>query len=135
MTGLSAKPSECEVTISLNEMIKWNIKEPGVAGVYTAAGGSYKLGRPVLHHIRGRFTLYVGCTLDGYTCDGGCWEVTSVVGGIGDVYLRSSTAPSLCPADSRMKRKEWKTHWRYMKKGGAMIDAREFSVKCKSHLS
>ena len=55
VTGLSEKPSECEVTISLRQDIVRDIKDPGVAGVYRATG-SYCRGRPVLQHSGGLFT-------------------------------------------------------------------------------
>ncbi len=36
--SLSEKPSDCEVTISLIEDIKSDIREPGVLGLYGDAG-------------------------------------------------------------------------------------------------
>ena len=118
-TGLSEKPSECEVTISLSLDIERDIMEPGVAGVYRA-DGSYSRGRPVLQHSWGRFTL---------TMDEGCWWVQSVVGGA--LYLESGSAPSHCPADPRAARNgsEGLTYWRYNKQG-VLTESSGISVKC-----
>ena len=105
VTGLSEKPSECKVTISLSQDIVRTImdKGEGVAGVYTA-GGSYRRGRPVLHHSGGLFILSVPYD---------CWYVQAGVGG--DSYLYSGSAPSQCPADPRAARNErgGRTHWVY----------------------
>ena len=121
VTGLSEKPSECEVTISLSRDIVRDIMEPGVAGVYRA-NGSYRQGRPVLQHSGGLFTLSVYA---------GCWRVESGDGG--DEYLRSGSAPSQCPADPRAARDErrgW-THWRYnSKQRGYNRESSGISVKC-----
>ena len=109
MTGLSEKPSECEVTISLSQDIVRNIMDPGegVAGVYRAEG-SYRRGRPVLQHSGGLFTLSLR----------GGWSVEeSPYSYSGLLYLYSGSAPSMCPADPRAARNksEGLTHWRYNK--------------------
>ena len=126
VTGLSEKPSECEVTISLSRDIKREILDgvgvgEGVAGVYTG-DGSYRRGRPVLHHSGGLFTLSVG----GW----GCWRVQSGVGGVW--YLYSGSAPSQCPADPRAARNERRgeTHWSYWSKRGGITESSGISVKC-----
>jgi len=118
VTGLSVKPSSaCEVTISLSQDIERDIRDPGVAGVYTATG-SYLWGRPVLQHSGGLYTLSV------YEYDG-CWWVGS--------GLYSGSAPSQCPADPRAARNErlGETHWRYRsKQSGNFTESRGISVKC-----
>ena len=126
VTGLSEKPSECEVTISLSRDIKREILDgvgvgEGVAGVYTG-DGSYRRGRPVLHHSGGLFTLSV---------DYSCWRVQSGVGC--DLYLYSESAPSQCPADPRAPRNErlGETHWSYVsKQAGRTESSSGISVKC-----
>ena len=122
VTGLSEKPSDCEITISLSEAIGRAIREPGVAGVYMG-DGSYCNGRPVLQHSEG-YTLYV---------QGACWRLSFGLGGHG--YLYSGTAPSLCPADPRASRnvlREW-SHWEYKNKKGEYTETKEISVKCNEH--
>ena len=120
VTGLSEKPSECEVTISLSRDIKRDIRDKGVTGVYTG-DGSYHRGRPVLHHSGGLFTLSV---------DYSCWRVQSGVGG--DLYLYSESAPSQCPADPRAARNERRgeTHWSYWSKQIELTESSGISVKC-----
>ena len=128
VVGLSDKPISCEqVTISLGEGIKRDIKEPGVEGVYIATG-LYKLGRPVLQQVGGRFSLYIG-----WSWEGGCWEVSSVVGGA--EYLVSGSAPDMCPADPRARRNEWRdqTYWKYKDKRGVLKESRIINVVCKTH--
>ena len=120
VTGLSEKPSECEVTISLSQDILRDIEERGVAGVYTASG-SYRHGRPVLQHSGGLFTL---------SAWGGGWVVESSVGGAD--YLSSGSAPSQCPADPRAARNERRgeTHWGYGNKSGEYTESSGISVNC-----
>ena len=120
VTGLSEKPSECEVTISLSQNIERDIKDPRLAGLYRA-NGSYIHGRPVLQHSGGLYTLSV------YD---GCWWVGSGVGGA--VYLYSGSAPSQCPADPRAAgdELEGQTHWGYRGKQRGLIDSQGISVKC-----
>ena len=125
VTGLSEKPSECEVTISLSQDIDRDIMGPGVAGVYTA-NGSYRHGKPVLQHSGGLFTLSVGVG----GCYRGCWYVQSGVGGA--EYLYSGSAPSQCPADPRAARNEsvGQTHWIYYNRQEALTSGSGISVKC-----
>ena len=126
LSGLSQKPSVCEITISLNRRVARNIKEPGVAGVYRASG-SYRQGRPVLQHSGGRFTIFV--------CDG-AWMVTSDVGDEVQIHLVSGSAPSQCPADPRAARNEHigMTHWGYENKhGGCTSLGGGISVNCGQH--
>ena len=124
VTSLSEKPSDCEVTISLSGFIKRDIMRPGMEGLYKAWDGSYCMGRPVLQHNGGRFTLYVW---------GGCWSVSP---GVRDVlYLVSGSAPSMCPADPRAARdeSEGRTHWRYWSKKRAFPESRGISIRCAKH--
>ena len=127
VTGLSEKPSDCEITISLRWDIERDITEPTLAGVYRAEG-SYYLGRPVLQHRGGCFKLYVGGGVEG-----GCWKVSSDVGG--DWHLLSGSAPGLCPADPRAERNEqWGiTDWLYENLRGGVTYSRGISVKCNRH--
>ena len=127
VTGLSEKPSDCVITISLSRDVWRDIKEPGVAGFYRAEG-SYHLGRPVFQHSGGRFTLYVGGGVEG-----GCWKVCTGVGG--DFYLMSGSAPSQCPADPRAARNERfrKKHWLYESVRGGVTYSRGITVKCNGH--
>ena len=122
VTGLSEKPSECEVTISLSQDIARYIKNPGVVGVYRA-NGTYRKGRPVLRNSGGLITLFDA---------GGCWVVGT--GDRGDTYLGSSHAPSQCPADARLRtaaRGDLVTHWGYKDKLNRMWDSISgISVKC-----
>ena len=137
VTGLSEKPSECEVTISLSRDIVRDIKNPGVAGVYTG-DGSYHYGRPVLQHSGGLFTLSVAY---------GHWVVQA--GGRGAEYLGSGSAPSQCPADPRAasnilynemwrqtlcrysnKKVQGQTHWSYCSKQRDATESSGISVKC-----
>ena len=129
VTSLSDKPDLCEVTISLSEDVKRELREPGVEGVYKA-DGSYCRGRPVLQHVDGRFTLYLWAW--------GWWRVKA---GVGDeVYLESGSAPSQCPADPRAARDELKwqgqKHWKYGSKsyGVGWRESTGISVRCKTHL-
>ena len=119
VTGLSEKPSECEITITLPD-----ITEPGVAGVYKG-DGSYYQGRPVLRQSRGRFTLFAGS---------GCWIVSPGVGGAW--YLMSGSALSQCPADPKVARKRLLglTHcWMYRNKQKEWTVSRGIIVKCNKH--
>ena len=120
VTGLSEKPSECEVTIRLSQDTIRDVDEPWVAGVYRAEG-SYRLGRPVLQRLGGHFTLSV---------HGSCWRVKSDVGGA--LYLGSGSAPSHCPADPRAARSlmRGQTHWRYKNKNGGKTESSGISVQC-----
>ena len=116
VTGLSEKPSECEITISLPD-----ITEPGVAGLYTA-DGSYYQGRPVLRHSGGRFTLFVGS---------GCWIVSPGVGGAW--YLMSGSALSQCPKAARNKLLGMTHCWMYRNKQRKWTVSRGIIVKCNKH--
>ena len=127
VTGLTKKPSECEVTISLSQDVVRDITYPGVAvaGVYKT-DGTYRHGRPVLEHSGGLFTLSVW---------GGFWVVESDV----DSYLMSGSAPSLCPADhraaaarnERVRQTNW-SFWSKRKRGGwPWPESSGITVKCK----
>ena len=126
VTSLSEKPSDCEVTISLSEDVKRNMKEAGgeVEGLYKA-DGSYCKGWPVLRHEGGHFVLSV--------YDAGCWIVSAGVEGAG--YLYSRSAPSQCPADPRAARNErlGQTHWKYWNKHGRDFESNGIIVKCNKH--
>ena len=128
VTALNEKPDVCEVTISLSEEVKKDIKEPGVEGVYKA-DGSYHQGRPVLQH-EGGFTLSV---------ESDWWSVSSDGVG-GDRYLHSRSAPSQCPADPRAARDERRDEklWKYYSKsldwlGRDWTDSRGISISCAKH--
>ena len=132
VVALSEMPScDCQVTISLGKDIVSDIKEPRIEGVYTA-NGSYRLGRPVLQHSGGLFTISVEARRKGVA-----WYVSSGVGW----YLCSGSAPSMCPADPRAARNErlgekhWS--WRYYsrQKGWDYCrPCRGTSLKCNKHL-
>jgi len=119
VTGLSEKPSQCEVTISLSHDVKRDIWVPEVAGVYRA-DGSYCNGRPVLRHSEGSFTLSAG----------GNWRVSPRVGG--GQYLYSRSAPSQCVADPSAARNEREgvTHWKYWSKQGEFPESKRIIIKC-----
>ena len=128
VTGLSEKPSECQITISLSPDVARIIKDSGVAGVYRALS-SYCRGRRVLQHLGGCFILYVVL---------GCWNVIREVGG--DIsYLWSGSAPRQCPADPRVGRNEQpgpiltREHWGYYSKQQGHSRSRGISVKCNKH--
>ena len=122
VTSLSEKPSDCEVTISLSEDNKRDIKEPGVEGLYKA-DRSYGSGRPVLQQEGGIFTLFVR---------DGCWNVSA--GFRGYRYLKSGSAPSQCPADPRAARDErlGLTQWTLSKPSG-YTESSGISIKCNNH--
>ena len=127
--GLGEKPRACEVTISLSQDIKMNIKNPGVAGLYRE-DGSYCLGRPVLHHTRGRFILSVSLGVSG--CG---WRVRSGVKGA--LYLMSGSVPTQCPADPRAAGNElWgQASWGYVNKQNRYIESRGIILKKASSKS
>ena len=122
VTGLSEKPSACEVTISLSQDVVTDIEDPGVAGLYRV-DGSYRRGRPVLRHSGGLFTLSVW---------GMGWQVISGVGDDWYLELESRSVPSLCPADPRAARNERRglTHWNYWSKETGMTESSGISVHC-----
>ena len=126
VTGLSEKPSsDCEVIISLSKNVVGDISKPSVSGVYRV-DGSYCMGRPVLLHSGGRFTLSAGRA--------GCWRVTSDgVGGYG--HLLSGSAPSLCPADPRAASNGsgGQTSWKYKNKQIGRTESKGIRIKCKEH--
>lgn len=126
VTSLSEKPSECEITISLPEDVKRDIWEPGVEGVYKA-DGTYRLGRPVLRHSGGRFTVSAGS----------CWTVLSGVnGGAGSpIYLQGGSVPSQCQAGPWAARKERRgqTHWNSFGNPGGFPESSGIIVKCNKH--
>ena len=127
VTDLNEKPScECSVTINLSESIARDIREPNVVGLYKS-DGSYYLGRPVLQHSGGSFTLSVNLSWGPW-----CWMVSSGIEG--DGYLISGSAPSLCPADPKAARNELQrqTHWRYEKKQ-SYVESSGIIVKCEKH--
>ena len=130
VTGLSDKPSDCEITITLSDDVvrkDFNgIMNPGVAGVYSA-NGTYCTGRPVLQHSGGKFTLYSA---------GNNWKVSGGVHHFWDA-LWSGSAPSLCPADPRAARNEKQgvTDWRYRPDNGRWraYQSDGISLKCNKH--
>ena len=120
--------------MSLTEAISRDMKEPGVAGVAGVywADGTYSEGRPVFRHSDGGFTIGVW---------GGCWVVRFAVGDWevrsdfqGGWYLRSASAPSMCPADPRAARSERRgeKHWTYKSKQGGYIESGDISVTCNN---
>ena len=130
VTGLSEKPSDCEITITLTEDVvrkDFNgIMYPGVAGVYRA-DGTYCNGRPVLQHEEGEFTLYSA---------GSNWKVSNGVHNFWDT-LWSGSAPTLCPADPRAARNEKQgvRNWRYRPDKGRWraYQSDGISLKCNKH--
>ena len=125
VTGLDERPKcECQITLSLSEKVAKDMEQPGVTGVFQS-NGSYYLGRPVLRHSRGQFTLNVG---------DGCWRVASGVRG--QEHLRSYTVPSPCPADPRAARNDWQDleNWRYYsRQQRELTGSPAIGLKCNKH--
>ena len=130
VTSLSERPScECELTLSLSETIARDIKDSGVAGVYSP-DGRYHEGRPVFRHSGGHFVMYVSNGQWGVAYDSG-------VGGYED-HLLSLTAPGPCPADhwanlATVDDENDNSYWGYKKNRGGWTQSSEISFTCRKH--
>ena len=128
VNSLSEKPIACVVAISLSKEVKRDIKEPGVEGLYMG-DGSYYMGRPVLQHEGGHYTLSVE-----WAGSGGVgrsrWRVTS---GSSDLHLHGGSVPIMCPAEHRAVRDEMRgvAHWEYKNKKGRWTESWGICLQCK----
>ena len=132
VTGMSQPPPACSLLLSCSTPLPRNMEGPRVLGQYEATG-QYHLGCLVYRHTSQE--LYLAVYWPGY--GDWCWMVSSEAAG-GDLYLRSGSAPSHCPAHTRAatNHRTGVKCWKYRKTGvvwSQWSDLPGLVVTCSTH--
>ena len=133
VTGMTQPPPACSLLLSCSYPLPRDMKRPEVLGQYEDTG-EYSLGRRVFRHTSRELYLAVGFqSVSLYSYGYGDWVVSSEAD-VGDMYLRSGSAPSHCPAHTRAaNNNHWGVKcWEYRNTRNRWSDLPQLDVTCST---